>query len=331
MNLALASFAFAAAVLAAGLMGFAIQRGGTCTVAAVEELVDKRSVKRLAAMAEASVWVAGGLLVASSLDLLGAVPAGYALGPWTFVGAALLGVGAYVNGACVFGAIARLGSGEWAYALTPLGFFAGSATVGAVFAPTPPQHLGAGSPILAVPWLVVPFVAFVAWRIARMWWRSSRQRGPADQPQGARAAFATAVWAPHAATTVIGVTFVVTFVSAGAWAYTDALAELAHGMAMNSAVRIALLLALFAGALWGGWTAGRLRSRAVTAGQALRCLIGGALMAWGSLLIPGSNDGLILIGMPLLWPYAWAAFATMVLVIAGALGLRRRRSGAVAA
>ena len=39
-------------------------------------------------------------------------------------------------------------------------------------------------------------------------------------------------------------------------------------------------------------------------------------MGWGSPLIPGSNDGLILLGIPLLPPYAWLAFATMVLSIA---------------
>ena len=47
-------------------------------------------------------------------------------------------------------------------------------------------------------------------------------------------------------------------------------------------------------------------------------------MGWGSLLIPGGNDGLILIGMPLLWPYAWVAFATMCLSIAAAQLLQRR-------
>jgi len=42
-------------------------------------------------------------------------------------------------------------------------------------------------------------------------------------------------------------------------------------------------------------------------------------MGWGSLLIPGGNDGLILLGLPLLWPHAWAAFATMCAVIALAM------------
>lgn len=48
------------------------------------------------------------------------------------------------------------------------------------------------------------------------------------------------------------------------------------------------------------------------------------VMGWGSLLIPGGNDGLILLGLPLLWPYAWAGFLTMCLVIALALHAQQR-------
>ena len=46
---------------------------------------------------------------------------------------------------------------------------------------------------------------------------------------------------------------------------------------------------------------------------------GGLLMGWGGLLIPGGNDGLILLGMPMLWLYAWVSFGVMVVVIATAL------------
>ena len=76
-------------------------------------------------------------------------------------------------------------------------------------------------------------------------------------------------------------------------------------------------------AAWGGWTAGRFRSTRITAGQLLRCLAGGVLMGWGSLLIPGGNDGLILVGMPLLRPYAWVAFLAMCASIVTALLARR--------
>ena len=41
----------------------------------------------------------------------------------------------------------------------------------------------------------------------------------------------------------------------------------------------------------------------------------GGLMGVGATLVPGGSDGLILIGMPLLWPYAWIAFASMCITI----------------
>ena len=133
MNLMLTSAAYLFAALAVGVMGFAIQRGATCTVAAVDEAVTKRSFRRLASIVEASLWVLGGLLIAQSLHWLGTMPGGYAVGWVTVLGGALLGLGAYVNRACVFGAIARLGSGEWAYVMTPVGFYVGCLSVGAVF------------------------------------------------------------------------------------------------------------------------------------------------------------------------------------------------------
>ncbi|MEO5771738.1 MAG: YeeE/YedE thiosulfate transporter family protein, partial [Burkholderiaceae bacterium] len=73
----------------------------------------------------------------------------------------------------------------------------------------------------------------------------------------------------------------------------------------------------------GGFTAGRWQSTPVSATQLLRCLVGGVVMGWGSLLIPGSNDGLILIGIPLLHPYAWLAFASMFATIALAMQISR--------
>jgi toxin CptA len=127
------------------------------------------------------------------------------------------------------------------------------------------------------------------------------------------------VWSPRAATTVIGMTFLAMFLLAGAWAYTDVLAELARGMAGSVGARSMLALALLAGAILGGWTAGRLRSTRVSPVTAVRCFAGGVLMGWGSLLVPGGNDGLLLVGLPLLWPYAWLAFATMCISIAVAM------------
>ena len=307
---------FVVVALCAVTMGFAIQRGATCTVAAVEEVVARRGAGRLIALVEASAWVAGGLLIAHRLHWLAQVPTGYAVTGWTVAGAVLLGIGAFVTRACVFGAIARLGSGDWAYAATPLGFYLGCVSVNSVFAPTAAQGLGASPVFLAAPaataWLIA---GWLVWRIAT----------PLVGRRGMlRELLERRLWSPHAATVVIGLAFLVMLVLAGAWAYTDVLAELANGMVHDVGARTALLMCLLAGAIVGGWTAGRLRFARIRAASLARCLIGGVLMGWGSLLIPGGNDGLILVGMPLLWPYAWVAFATMCLTIGSAQWVQLR-------
>lgn len=307
---------FVVVALCAATMGFAIQRGATCTVAAVEEVVARRGAGRLIALVEASAWVAGGLLIAHRLHWLAHVPMGYALTGGTFAGAVLLGIGAFVTRACVFGAIARLGSGDWAYAATPLGFYLGCVSVTWVFAPAAAQGLGTSPVVLGAP-------AATAWVVAGLFvWRVAMplvgQRGMLRDLLGRR------LWSPHAATVVIGLTFLVMLVLAGAWAYTDVLADLASGMVHDVAARTVLLICLLAGAVVGGWTGGRPRVARVRAATLARCLVGGVLMGWGSLLIPGGNDGLILVGMPMLWPYAWAAFATMCLTIGSAQWVLQR-------
>ena len=320
MDIMIRGLAFVVAALCAVTMGFAIQRGATCTVAAVDEVVGGHGFTRLVALVEASAWVSGGLLIARQIGWLAQAPSGYVLNLWTVIGAALLGLGAFVNRACVFGAIARFGSGEWAYIVTPLGFYLGCLAVARLVAPSPPEGLDAGSVVLAAPGIVAWGVAaFFAWRIAV----------PLVQHRNVlRELLTRHLWSPHAATTVIGITFLFTLLLVGAWAYTDALAELARGMAHSVGARALLLVCLLAGALIGGWTAGRFKHTRISATALLRCVAGGMLMGGGSLLIPGGNDGLILVGMPLLWPYAWVSFATMCIAIAGAFALQRRFTGA---
>ena len=320
METMLIGAAVVVAVACAGVMGFAIQRGATCTVAAVDELLTQRRARRLIAMVEASLWVAGGLALARLLGMLPATPAAYPASAWVFIGGALLGFGAWLNGACVFGAIARFGSGDPNYLATPIGFYLGCLTVGSLFGAPDPDPLGADSLVLHASGVVAPlFLAFAAWRIvpplldALAAWHNRRDTG----------ALARRVWAPHAATGVIGVTFVVILLLVGVWAYTDVLAQLARGRTMRLALGVVCLMALYVGAWLGGWSAGRPSPKRLTMAAMATRLAGGALMAWGSLLIPGSNDGLILIGMPLLRPYAWLAFATMCATVALALWLRR--------
>ena len=179
MQIVVASAAFFVAALCAAVMGYAIQHGATCTVAAVEQILGQGSARRLISLLEAAMWVAGGLVLAQALQA-----------------------------------------------------------------------------------------------------------------------------------------FVVMLLAVGAWTYTDALAELATGMSRSGVARLLLFGALIVGALLGGRSVRRTRAVPIGTLPLLRCFAGGLLMAWGSLLLPGGNDGLVLVGMPLLMPYAWLAFATMCVTIA---------------
>lgn len=312
-------------------MGFAIQQGGTCTVAAIDEIVAQRRARRLYAMLEASLWVAGGLAIAKVLQMLPTMPAGYAITEATVFGGMLLGLGAWVAGACVFGAIARFGSGQWAFMLTPVGFYLGCASVGWLFfGPAPGQAATRALLLDAAPAAALLFALYALARIVDGWpvVRAMRvaHRPAAIEVRARLRAFGVAVWTPHLATVTIGISFVLTLLLAGRWAYTELLADLAHGQWRQIGFRLWLLLALLLGAVYGGWRAGRLRSQPITARQAARCLIGGVLMGWGTLTIPGANDTLVLIGLPLLLPHAWFAFATMCASIAVALIFARALS-----
>ncbi len=305
-------------------MGYAVQRGATCTVAAMDELLRDRQATRMFALLEASMWVVGGILIGNALGLMPPMPAGYAITSWTVLGAAVLGLGAAINGACVFGAVAQFGSGNWVYLATPVGFFLGSALGQASTAGMLPAKLARVSWAFQTPgWLAVAAAAWMLWRLMKPLWRSGY--GQSSYHSRTQALVGT-VWRPHAATQVIAITFLLTLWLFGAWAYTDVLAEWARGQFANTGVRSSLLVALWAGAALGGWTAGRFRSQRADVKGVLRCLLGGALMGAGSELIPGGNDGLILTGMPLLWPHAWLAFAVMCTTIALYLTAVAKRS-----
>ncbi len=304
------------AALCAGLMGFAIQRGATCMVAAVDEVVTQRSANRLVAMLEASAIVAGGIVLAKFAGHLAMAPATYQLTAWTLLGGAIMGLGAFIARACVFGAIARIGSGEWAYLLVPAGFLLGCTAARQLLNVAPPLKIPSRSLLLDQAALVAaPLLLLAGWRL----WRTAaaaRERRLNDY-----------VWSPHVATGVIGLTFVIMFLTVGAWAYTQVLAEASRGMAQMIGSRLFLLVALFTGAVVGGWTAGRLKFVRPSWPSIARCLAGGALLGFGGMIVPGNNDGLILVGLPLLQPYAWAALATMVVAIYLAIIIERRAQG----
>lgn len=294
---------FAVALGSAMLMGLAIQRGATCMVAAVDQAVSERRYSRALTLGEAALWVGGLIALAQLAGLLAMGPSRYAASGWTVLGGVLLGLGAWINQACVFGAIARIGSGQWAWLATPAGFF-----LGCLVPIARPEAVGHPAPFANAAAVALAFAALALWRLIEA------MRAPA---------FLSHLWHPHRATLLIAVTFVATFLTVGMWAYTDALAAIARAMDGRIGLRGVMVLALLAGAILGGWFAGKLRWTPPAASTVLRCLVGGALMGAGGSLVPGSNDGLIMIGLPLMQPHAWLAVTTMILAIAAPVAIAR--------
>lgn len=290
-----------AALIAAAGMGFAIQQGGTCMVSAMDQLVNKRAAGKLVALAECGVWTSALGLLALGAGFAFAASPTYPLGPITVFGGLLLGTGAWLNGACVFGSIARIGAHDWHYLLTPPGYLLGCLVHAAGFGSYPPaEHAPASGAVLPV-MAGLAGLGLVASMLA--WHRSGRSLG--------------ALWDYRHATIAIGITFVVLAVIAGPWTYTEALGNLAHGIPGPSWPEAALFAALLCGALAGGGKQAAMPPLGLR--RALACLGGGALMGLGGSLIPGGNDNLILVGLPGLQPHAVAAIAAMAAAIA--LGL----------
>lgn len=305
--------ALVAAALLAAAMGVAIQRGATCSVAAVDELLSKGRAHRFAAIFEASLWVLAGVLIASLWQLAPVMPAGYPVTAAMVTGAAIMGVGASINRACVFGLLARLGNGELVYLLSPIGIIAG-AMLGAWWLDYRyPQALAGAAPVLELSqsWPQVAWIALalVLVRLAVTLFAAWRQR---EQENGVT----DVLWSPHQATVSIGISFFFLLLLAGPWAYTDLLNELAFGLRADYPTRFVLLVALFAGAMAGGYQAGRLKLEMPTIESAARCLVGGTLLGIGGATVPGTNDGLMLLGVPMLFPFALVALVTMVLTVA---------------
>jgi hypothetical protein len=168
----------------------------------------------------------------------------------------------------------------------PLGFYLGS--LASVRLPGPTQLDGRSPLVAASAWLAVLIIPLVLVRLYTHV-RYLRQTGRGLLKH---------IWSPHVATTMIGITFVVTMAVRQSWTYSEVLSDLAHGMTSGLFAKMLLGIALLVGATAGGVTAGRFKIVKPDLASMARHLVGGTLMGVGGLLIPGGNTGLALVGLP---------------------------------
>ena len=299
-------------------IGIAIQRGNTCTVVAIDDVVHRRSWDRLLAIVFSWLWVAGGLALLSMITGLhpkaGAVP----VTVWSVVGGVILGVGAVVNGACTTGTIARIGSGEYVFGLTVVGFFGGCLLAPHLFGRAATTHITSVPRTTVLDYRAIAVLGLVA--VAAL----TVRRLLRDRHESFRD-FARHAWDPRTATLIIATLFVAAVQIAGPWTYTDLLGDIAKHSAAHVLQQSALLIALLAGAIVAGRSLKGTKLIGPLAPRVIRCAIGGLIMGLGFAVAPGAFDGLTLLGQPLLLAYAWVVMvASYFSILLGVLYLRSR-------
>lgn len=299
-------------------MGIAIQRGNTCTVVAFDDLVHRRSPTRLIAIAYCWLLVAGGLTLLMLSTGYHPVEHLFPVTAWSVAGGVLLGVGAVTNGACTTGTIARIGSGEYTFGLTIVGFFLGCLAAPHVFGRAATTHLAAVPTATSLdhPVLTLLGLAFVLTMTARR-----LITGPHESVRD----FLRSAWDPRTATLIIAVLFVTLVQIFGAWSYTDLLGDLVRGTHAEAVDRLVFLAVLLAGAVLAGRSQRGPRLIGPLAPRVLRCAVGGFIMGAGFAVAPGAFDGLTLFEQPLLLPFAWVVMGASYIAIL--LGIEYLRSG----
>jgi Sulphur transport len=158
--------------------------------------------------------------------------------------------------------------------------------------------------------LSAALVMFAAWRI----WTATRSGG--RSPAGVLKALTTPSWPPALAMAIIAFANIGLLILVANWPYTTLLVDVATGRGMANLLRALLVLIFLAGAVIAAFTSGKFKIRNGRLGEFTLRAVGGAVMGIGAAMIPGGNDALVLVGLPLMQLPAFAAYAAMAAAIA---------------
>lgn len=294
-------------VTCAFIMGYAVNQGSTCAVTAAKELVHQRTATLLTGFAVA-VGTAGLIclplswIFGSAVHLTGGTTIHWPL----IAGSMLLGLGAVVNDACLFGTLSRIGHGEVRFLALPAGLAIGFLLAGrqSLLMPGPPVQNPLAEPSAAGFAIVIGFAAMlaVAW-----YWLGKTQDSPGRNQ-----------WPLRWAMAMLGLCGALLFAVAPGWTYADAL-ERAVGISGNPmAIGFGPLIAAIAvllGALAASFRARVFVLQRPTWANVSRSLVGGTIMAFGGTLVPGGNDSLLLASLPALALSGITAYVVMSVTV----------------
>ncbi len=293
--------------LLAFVLGFALARANTCTVASVERLADAGKADWLIGLAVACAASGATLVILDRAGIsMDAFPTRLPLSWWPVAGGALIGFGALANRACMLGSISQLGRGNANYLLTLAGlaiamiayrqFVPAMPTIGEQpamhFMPSVNGGLALGA-----------FGLVIGYGLYRL------ERYRED------------VWFYLVLTGIVGGLL---FALNPGWSYLSAIGHATRAEWGGAALAKNIsALCIFAGATVSLWLRDRLDLCALSWRPALGCFFGGIAMGTGAQMVPGGNDTLLLWTVPGLAWYGTLAYLSMMATIAAALYLPR--------
>ena len=284
----------------AALLGFCLARANSCTVASVKRVVVEKRWDWLLGLAAAASSGAVTLAVLLSIPGAGFVPPEHhGLGWGPIVGGLLLGVGAWINRACMLGSISRIAEGDTNFLLTLAGLaLALLAWPRLYLLPEEPssytiRNLSALPSAQALAILAILTLGWAFWRL-----KEGRNR---------------AMLYLMAA----GIVGAVLFAGSPQWSYLSSIGRGLRGSLFSLGVWTDLAaIAIFAGAWLSTWLANRFSLLRPRVSKSLLCLAGGFLMGLGAQEVPGGNDALLLWTIPGAAVYGLIAYAVMIGTIA---------------
>ena len=282
-------------------LGWCLARASLCAVAATQEVVSSGRLTGLrmqCVVAGSAGLVLLGLSLRQGQGVL--LPGSDAALAQISVAAAVMAVGALLNGGCYLGSIMYLGRGKTNFLFTLLGI-ALAARIDLA------AHIGVAAharlvqaPTAGVLWLAMG--VYLACVVATV----RAARATSDPDSASRLAH----------TVIAGILAGVLMHQLPGWGYNAALASLGRGgVAPVDAFSVLLACVLFVAAVGSCLVAGQWKPEAPTLRGSLRCLAGGFVLETAAHAIPGGSDGLLLWAMPGLGVYGFLAYGVILVIL----------------
>lgn len=295
------------------ILGFALVRAATCTVAATGRWINGGKLDWLFGLLIVCSWAGIVLFLLLQYSGRAHIPVDIEIGPQLFIGATIMGIGALINQGCFVGTVGYIGNGKFSYLLTFVGLalamFLMRMDAVDLFDPVETKARVAIGDSIAKQVAVIGFVLLGAISL----WLIIVKRNMA-----------------MLALLAIGICAALIYGTRPEWSYAAVLNSLIAGQGLSVGMIVELAVtALFVGAILSSWLRNKFHPQLGTWRLATANLAGGFLMGIGAAAVPGGNDVLLMWTVPGLTAYGVIAYLVMIAVIAGAMKLMPRAMTAI--